>query len=160
MLGRSRGRSILPEISPFLGRSVCPAPAVYEEKNPDPGVQPRMFLGCSCLGPELRYLLYTSLTLAHRERTPRSGGAFLWWCFSLRQCLRRNMMTSTMITIRMIVPKPINMGSSSLIQPGWFGQCLKASLTFAPACLALPLSWSQWPSARSRRLPVSRLAVS
>jgi hypothetical protein len=32
-----------------------------------------------------------------------------------RQCLRRNMMIRTMITMRMMVPKPINMGASSLM---------------------------------------------
>src|ERR1039457_5964637 len=41
-----------------------------------------------------------------------------WWYFSFRQCLRRNMTASTMITITTIVPKPINMGSSSLMSPG------------------------------------------
>src|ERR1039457_3117 len=38
-------------------------------------------------------------------------------------------------------------------------QCLKASLTFAPACLVLPLAWSLRPSARRRRLPVTRPAL-
>src|ERR1039457_6973805 len=38
------------------------------------------------------------------------------------------------------------------------GQCLKGSLTFAPACLVSPLTWSPRPSARRRRLPVTRPA--
>src|SRR6202161_904310 len=36
------------------------------------------------------------------------------------------------------------------------GQCLKASLTLAPACLVLPLNWSARPSVRRRVLPVAR----
>src|ERR1700730_1083017 len=36
------------------------------------------------------------------------------------------------------------------------GQCLKASLIFAPACLVSPLTWSPRPSVLRRRLPVAR----
>src|ERR1017187_5566245 len=39
------------------------------------------------------------------------------------------------------------------------GQCLNASLIFAPACLVLPLTWSPRPSACRRSLPVARPVV-
>src|ERR1700683_4886631 len=38
-------------------------------------------------------------------------------------------------------------------------QCLRASLTLAPACLRLPLAWSPRPSASRRGLSVARPAV-
>lgn len=51
------------------------------------------------------------------------------------------MTTTTMITITMIIP--IDMGFSSLLLPTAQRQRLRASLTFAPTFLALPLNWSR-----------------
>ena len=50
------------------------------------------------------------------------------------------MTTTTMITITMIIP--IDMGFSALLLPTARRQRLKASLAFAPACLAFLYSTS------------------
>src|ERR1035438_7886963 len=47
-------------------------------------------------------------------------------------------------------------GRGKMAGPG--GQCLKASLTLAPACLRSPLVWSPRPSASRRGLLVARPA--